>query len=63
MSMGLPRQQYWSGLPFPPPRDLPDPGMELKSLASPALALRHLGSKSGLQFDIWKGVESRDMKV
>ena len=27
----------WSGLPFPPPRDLPDPGIEPTSLASPAL--------------------------
>ena len=27
-SMGFPRQEYWSGLPFPSPGDLPDPGME-----------------------------------
>ena len=27
-SMGFPRQEYWSGLPFPPPGDLPDPGIE-----------------------------------
>ena len=27
-SMGLPRQEYWSGLPFPSPGDLPDPGIE-----------------------------------
>ena len=26
--MGSPRQEYWSGLPFSPPEDLPDPGME-----------------------------------
>ena len=26
LSMGFPRQEYWSGLPFPPPADLPDPG-------------------------------------
>ena len=32
------RQEYWSGLPFPPPGDLPDPGIEPASLASPALA-------------------------
>ena len=32
------RQQCWGGLPFPPPVDLPDPGTELESLASPALA-------------------------
>ena len=34
LSVGFPRQEYWSGLPFPPPGDLPDPG--IKS-ASPAL--------------------------
>ena len=27
-SMGFSRQEYWSGLPFPAPRDLPDPGIE-----------------------------------
>ena len=27
--MGFPRQEYWSGLPFPPPGDLPDPGITL----------------------------------
>ena len=38
LSMGFSRQEYWSGFPFPPPGDLPDPGMELTSLMSPALA-------------------------
>ena len=38
LSMGFPRQEYWSGLPFPTPGDLPDPGIELTSLAPPALA-------------------------
>ena len=38
LSMGFPRQEYWSGLPFPPPGDLPNPGIEPSSLASPALA-------------------------
>ena len=33
--MGIPRQEYCSGLPFPPPGDLPDPGVEP---GSPALA-------------------------
>ena len=32
------RQEYWGGLPCPPPGDLPDPGIELMSLMSPALA-------------------------
>ena len=36
--MGFSRQEYWSGLPFPPPGDLPDPGIKLASLESPALA-------------------------
>ena len=40
LSMGFSRQQYWSGLLFPTPGDLPDPGMEPVSLASPALAGR-----------------------
>ena len=30
MSMGFPRQEYWSGLPCPPPGNLPDPGIELR---------------------------------
>ena len=35
LSMGFLRQEYWSGLPFPSPGDLPDPGIEP---ASPELA-------------------------
>ena len=31
LSMGFSRQDYWSGLPFPPPGDLPDPGIRLGS--------------------------------
>ena len=38
LSIGFPKQEYWSGLPCPPPGDLPDPGMEPESLISPALA-------------------------
>ena len=38
LSMEFSRQEYWSGLPFPPPGDLPDPGTEPMSLVSPALA-------------------------
>ena len=33
LSMGFPRQEYWSGLPFPPAGDLPDPGIQPTSLA------------------------------
>ena len=39
-SMGFSTQEYWSGLPFPSPGDLPDPGIEPTSLMSPALAGR-----------------------
>ena len=38
LSMGFSRQEYWSGLPCPPPGDLPHSGMEPASLKSPALA-------------------------
>ena len=38
LSMGFPRQENLSGLPCPPPGDLPDPGIKPMSLASPALA-------------------------
>ena len=38
LSMGFSRQEYWSGLPCPPPGDLPNPGIKPTSLASPALA-------------------------
>ena len=40
LSMKFSRQEYWTGLPFPTPGDLPDPGMEPLSLMSPALASR-----------------------
>ena len=53
LSVEFSRQEYWSGLPFPPPGDLPDPGIEPLSLRPPALQadsllLCHLGSL-GLQ--------------
>ena len=35
--MEFSRQEYWSDLPFPPPGDLPDPGIKPTSLASPAV--------------------------
>ena len=39
LSMGFSRQEYWNGLPFPSPGDLPKPGIEPMSLESPALAV------------------------
>ena len=38
LSMGVSLQKFWSGLPFPSPGDLPDPGIEPMSLTSSALA-------------------------
>ena len=44
--MACPRQEHWSGLPFPPPGHLPDPGIELASpaVAGNSLPLPHQGS-------------------
>ena len=38
LSMGYSGQEYWSGLPCPPPGDLPNPGIKPATLMSPALA-------------------------
>ena len=38
LSMGFSRQEFWNGLPCPPPGDLPNLGIEPMSLTSPALA-------------------------
>ena len=37
LSMGFSRQEYWSGLPHPPPGDLPNPGIKPLSPTTPAL--------------------------
>ena len=42
LSMGFPRQEYWSGLPFPTLGVLPDPGIKAASLASPTLSGRFI---------------------
>jgi len=39
LSIGFSRQEYWSGLPFPSPGDLPDPGIEPRSPALQAESL------------------------
>ena len=43
LSMGFFRYEYWSGLPFPPPEDLPNPGVET-AVQTDSLPLRHLRS-------------------
>ena len=45
LSMGFPRQECWSGLPFPSPGDLPDPGIEPVSPESPAFSSVQLLSR------------------
>ena len=50
--MGFSRQEYWSGLPWPPPEDLPDPGIEPKSLTSPALAGRFFTTSNTWEAEI-----------
>ncbi|CAI9157714.1 unnamed protein product [Rangifer tarandus platyrhynchus] len=44
LSMGFPQQEYWAGLPFPSPADLPDSGIEL---SSPALQVDSLPLSQG----------------
>ena len=56
LSMGFSRQEYWSGLPFPSPRDLPDPGIKVRS---PALQADSLQSELPREAD---GVGGKKMK-
>ena len=46
LSMRFPRQEYWSRLPFPSPRDLPEPGIKPAppALAGGSFTLSHQGS-------------------
>ena len=44
LSMGFSRQKYWSELPFPPPNDIPNPGIKPMSSASPSAWRGYLGS-------------------
>ena len=52
LSMEFPRQEYWNGLPFPSPGDLPDPGIEPSSLAWQA---------DFLPLSTWKAVSILDL--
>ena len=45
---GILQARYWSGLPFPPPGDFPDPGIKPTSPVSPALAGRFFTTFIGL---------------
>ena len=61
LSMGLSRQEYWSGLPFPSPEDdLPGPGIKPTSLMSPVLAGRFFTSSATWEAttDPWVGLKN-----
>ena len=60
-SMGFSRQEYWSGLPFPFPEDLPDPGIKPRSPALQADALT--SEPPGKPFVISKGDKNGTWKV
>ena len=51
--MEFSRQEYWSGLPFPTPGDLPNPGIEPASLVSPALAGEFFTAGTTLEAQFW----------
>ena len=53
LSIGFSRQEYWSGLPCPPPGDLPDPGIKPASPMSPALAGRFFTSSTIWEAPFW----------
>ena len=61
LSMGFFKHEYWGGLPFPFPRDLPNPRIEPASLLSPALAGRNVGlrdSQSAVPLTPWRCLSS-----
>ena len=47
--MEFPRQESWSGLPFPPPGNLPSPGIEPTSSVSPALQVDSLPAEPSVK--------------
>ena len=54
LSMEFSRQEYWSGLLFPSPGDLPDPGIETVVLTSPALAGRLFTTNTIWSLGTWR---------
>ena len=67
LSMGFSRKKYWSGLPCPPPGDLPDPKIKLESPVSPILAGRFFTTetprKSPIDMRMIKSKDSAHQKV
>ena len=58
LCMNFSRQEYWSGLPFPTPGDLPNPGIEPASLVSPALAGEFFTAGATLEAQFWYQIRS-----
>ena len=58
----FPRQEYWSGLPFPSPGDFPDPGIEPRSSALQAVHLSHQSGVGGFLFFL-KGPANKDFRL
>ena len=56
LSMGVSKQEYWSGLTFPTPGDLPDPGIEPESLTSPSLVGRSFTTSTTWKARNWARV-------
>ena len=54
LSMGFSRQEYWSGLPCPPPGDLPDLLIEPASLSSPTLTDRFFTTSATWEAQDWE---------
>ena len=54
LSMGSSKQEYWSGLPCPPPGDLPNPGIEPPSLTPPALAGKFFTTSATWEINVVK---------
>ena len=52
LPLGFSREEFWIGLPCPPPGDLPDPGIEPTSLTSPALAGRFFTASTTWEYHV-----------
>ena len=59
LSMGLSQQEYWSGLPFPSPRDLPNPGIEPVSPEAPTLAGGFFTTEPPGEACGWRGLDAK----
>ena len=56
LSMGFPRQEYWTGLPFPSPGDIPDPGIEP---GSPLLAGGFFTALATGEDPVWMAISQK----